>query len=314
MAELCEDTGQGRVSSKVAAIIENHQTWKARNKEQRNQKVMQMELRKLGRDAEADEIGAPPAASANEGMSSAPRTSPPTEAAQEIDAALSTDPALADESGQGFDYSQMFQSTQSNVRVRVGPNGETIIDDQSLVVDRQEGREDTSNYTHVVESDQTKFTNSATYGRKGIKGHRWSAEETELFYHALSQFGENYEMIAVMLPGRDRKACKNKFKAEDKKDPARITAYLKNRIPIDMDALAKRTGKDFSGPTPVFQTPTPAAPPAQPATTQPAPSARSSQPPPSNASRKRSRTRTSGPEDGVQVLGSIDDPMAMPDD
>ena len=54
---------------------------------------------------------------------------------------------------------------------------------------------------------------------------------TENFDQALSQFGENYELISYVLPGRDRKACKNKFKAEDKRNPARINQCLKNRVP-----------------------------------------------------------------------------------
>lgn len=49
---------------------------------------------------------------------------------------------------------------------------------------------------------------------------------------ALRQFGENYELISYMLPGRDRKQCKNKFKAEDKKNSARIDECLKNRTAI----------------------------------------------------------------------------------
>ena len=49
---------------------------------------------------------------------------------------------------------------------------------------------------------------------------------------ALSQFGENYELIAYVLPGRDRKSCKNKFKIEDKRNPARINFTLNNRSEI----------------------------------------------------------------------------------
>ena len=50
-----------------------------------------------------------------------------------------------------------------------------------------------------------------------------------LFLQALAQYGENYELIAYVMPGRDRKSCKNKFKAEDKKNPARINYCLNNR-------------------------------------------------------------------------------------
>jgi hypothetical protein len=48
----------------------------------------------------------------------------------------------------------------------------------------------------------------------------------------LAQHGENYELISLVLPGRSRTACKNKFKAEDKKDSARITRCLDSRTPI----------------------------------------------------------------------------------
>ena len=158
-----------------------------------------------------------------------------------------------DETGKqadGFDYSENLAVSRYNVQVRIGANGETIIDEDSLFVNRDEEHR-TEDYTHVEESDFTKFVNSATYSRK-VRGSRWSAEETELFYNvsiarisvafprdflilrrpqALSQFGENYELISYVLPGRDRKACKNKFKTEDKKNPARITYCLNNRAP-----------------------------------------------------------------------------------
>ncbi|KAJ3537010.1 hypothetical protein NM688_g6753 [Phlebia brevispora] len=148
-----------------------------------------------------------------------------------------------------------MSTSRYNVQVRIGPNGETIIDESSLFVDRHE-EEDTTQYTHIEESDATKFVNSATYSKK-LRGSRWSAEETDLFYDALSQFGENYELISLVLPGRDRKACKNKFKAEDKRNPGRITLCLKNRRPYDIATLSRLTGKDFSGPTPVIRAPTP---------------------------------------------------------
>jgi transcription factor TFIIIB component B'' len=91
---------------------------------------------------------------------------------------------------------------------------------------------------------------------------------------ALSQFGENYELMSYVLPGRDRKACKAKFKTEDKKNSERINYCLKNRIPYgesqplralslernppsDMQTLSRMTGKDFSGPVPVIRAKSP---------------------------------------------------------
>jgi transcription factor TFIIIB component B'' len=92
----------------------------------------------------------------------------------------STAATVTDDTGNGFDYSQNLSTSRYNVQVRIGPNGETVIDEDSLVVDRAENH-GTENFTHVTESDYSKFVNSATHGKR-FRGSRWSAEETELFY------------------------------------------------------------------------------------------------------------------------------------
>ncbi|KII94131.1 hypothetical protein PLICRDRAFT_101319 [Plicaturopsis crispa FD-325 SS-3] len=253
MAALCEDTGQGRISSKVVQIQANHAAWKAANREKRARMKMLMEAKKYGRKDDEVEAGA---RQVNE-PAAVPSAAPDAEVVEgaEEGEGETVEPAAQDATGSGFDYSQAMATSRFNVQVRIGPNGETIIDEESLFVDREE-EVDTTEYTHVEESDTTKFVNSATYGKK-FRGTRWSAEETELFFDALSQFGENYELISFVLPGRDRKACKNKFKAEDKKNPARIDHCLKNRVPYDIQTLERLTGKDFSGPTPEIRAPTP---------------------------------------------------------
>lgn len=130
------------------------------------------------------------------------------------------------------------------------------------------------------------------------------------------QHGENYELIAYMLPGRDRKSCKNKFKVEDKRNPARINHCLNNgtapgkrfmlrrykdfssdTIP-DIAYLSLMTGKDFSGPTPEIRAPSrPTIPPpvaeeqAEPTHSEPAPAP------------KARRTKRSGTEEGLMIVG-----------
>ena len=83
-----------------------------------------------------------------------------------------------------FDYSQTMSSSKFNVQVRIGPNGETVVDEESLFVDNS-AEEYTHGYTHVEESDTTTFVNSATHSKK-LRGSRWSAMETELFYDVRS--------------------------------------------------------------------------------------------------------------------------------
>jgi transcription factor TFIIIB component B'' len=83
-----------------------------------------------------------------------------------------------------FDYSQTMSASKFNVQVRIGPSGETVIDEESLYVDNS-AEQDTHEYTHVEESDTTKFVNSATHSKK-LRGSRWSAMETEMFYDVRS--------------------------------------------------------------------------------------------------------------------------------
>ena len=79
-----------------------------------------------------------------------------------------------------FDYSQTMSASKFNAQVRIGPNGETVVDEESLYVDNS-AEQYTHDYVHVEESDTTKFVNSATHSKK-LRGSRWSAMETELFY------------------------------------------------------------------------------------------------------------------------------------
>ncbi|KAF7307099.1 HTH myb-type domain-containing protein [Mycena indigotica] len=291
MAELCEDNGQGRVSSKAMEIQRNHFAWKQQSKDKRARMKMLAERKKYGQPEDADDEETAPA----------PTVTPaaPVEVNQPEENAVAdpSEPIIVDESGSGFDYSKDLTTSRFHVQVRIGPNGETIIDEDSLAVDRTE-EVDTTNYVHVVESDNTKFVNSASYTKK-CRGSRWSAEETELFFEALAQHGENYELISLVLPGRSRTACKNKFKAEDKKDSARINRCLESKTPIDMDTLARLTGRDFSGPTPIIKMPSPppvpekgvAEPPMEPET------------PGTVRKRSRSRSRRLSASDGVEIIG-----------
>jgi len=171
MAALCDDTGQGRVSRKAAEILSNHAVWKIKNREKRARIKALMEAKKYGRDDEENE----------QDQGDGQHHSEPSANANELDPSTSSNVAATlDETGSGFDYSQDLATSRYNVQIRIGPNGETVIDEESLVVDRVEN-DGTSNYTHVVESDHTKFVNSGTYGKR-YRGSRWSAEETELFY------------------------------------------------------------------------------------------------------------------------------------
>lgn len=178
MAAICEDTGQGRVSSKAAQILDNHATWKRSNKEKRTRMRALMEAKKYGRGEDADERSVPPPTVEPSPSVATTSTEAPN---RPTPVALETPPTAAmTENGFGFDYDNTMATSRFNVQVRIGPNGETIVDEESLFVDRAEEHE-TEDYVHVEESDATKFVNSGSYSKK-FRGTRWTAEETDLFY------------------------------------------------------------------------------------------------------------------------------------
>jgi transcription factor TFIIIB component B'' len=178
MASLCNDTGTGRLSSKAAEIQSNHAAWRASNKEKRARMKLLMESKKYGRHHDDDEGANDP--TGNTVADSRTRADATISGMGSASAGPTTSQEGIFRPEDGFDYSQDLATSRFNVQVRIGPNGETVIDENSLFVDRND-EESTQNYTHIEESDTTKFVNSGTYGKK-FRGSRWSSEETELFY------------------------------------------------------------------------------------------------------------------------------------
>ena len=134
----------------------------------------------------------------NEGNNSIPTAAPADPATQ---ASSSTETVLNAPStpSVGFDYGEAMATNRFNVQIRIGPNGETIIDEESLFVDRSENPEySTEQYTHVEESDQTRFTNSMSYSKKA-RGSRWNAEETELFYDVSDSLSISLQHLSQLL-------------------------------------------------------------------------------------------------------------------
>ena len=177
MAELCDDLGRGRVSSKAAQIVSNHATWRAMNREKRARQRAIAEAKKFGRNLEEEENNT---SQPSDTISAESGLTQPTKSSE---SATSADAEAEDDDGgkgEDYDYTQAMATSRFNVQVRIGANGETVIDETSLFVDRQE-EDETANYTHIEESDTSKFVNSSTYSKK-LRGSRWSAEETELFY------------------------------------------------------------------------------------------------------------------------------------
>ncbi|XP_019849388.1 PREDICTED: transcription factor TFIIIB component B'' homolog isoform X2 [Amphimedon queenslandica] len=107
-------------------------------------------------------------------------------------------------------------------QLKIGADGTIQIDEDSMVVETSqkpfEGLSDTV-------TEEERHTTSTSF-RQRHKIKKWTNEETNNFYKALSQVGTDFTMMTLLLPHRNRKELKNKFKKEEKRNPARVSATL----------------------------------------------------------------------------------------
>ena len=108
-------------------------------------------------------------------------------------------------------------------------DGQIVINEKSLTVNAAVERATAlSDFTRVEESG-TKL-NSATYANY-TKAEKWTKEDTEFFFQALRQFGTDFSLIQRLFPGRSRRQIKKKYLVEDKQNPARVEAAIRNLNP-----------------------------------------------------------------------------------
>ncbi|ODM92480.1 Transcription factor TFIIIB component B'' [Orchesella cincta] len=124
-------------------------------------------------------------------------------------------------------------NNSSNVpgpRVKVGPDGQLIIDEQSLVVETSESqraRKQIEDMEVVSGADYAVGSSGFyRYKRSYRRGHDWTEKETIRFYRALNQCGTDFSMMLSLFPNRSRQELKSKFKREDRKNPDMVSKAL----------------------------------------------------------------------------------------
>lgn len=132
-------------------------------------------------------------------------------------------------------------------QVTIATDGRIVVNRQSLTVQAQEKQ----TFTRFVTEDNPRL-NSMTYMNR-ITNERWSAEDTELFYRALSQFGTDFTLIAHLFPGRQRRHLKNKYSRENKLNPIRVDEALRASANAtinsykEMIVMLKESGMNVGG-------------------------------------------------------------------
>ncbi|KAJ2843843.1 hypothetical protein IWW36_005404, partial [Coemansia brasiliensis] len=117
------------------------------------------------------------------------------------------------------DQEESAQANRMAAQVRI-VDGKVVIDSDSLVISRSDMADGTDEPLELVdESERPRFTNSMSYVKQRTSRKRWSKEEVEEFYAAIRKYGSDFEMIASVMPGRNRYDIRNKFKKEEKLNP-----------------------------------------------------------------------------------------------
>lgn len=127
------------------------------------------------------------------------------------------------------------KNKRPGLQITLMANGEHGIDEQSQMIDRHRLNEDELELLEEVEEDDlTKKFNVQTYGLWRRKeederiphNERWTFDQTEKFYDALTSFGTDFMIISTMFPGMTRRQIKAKFVREERQDPERIRDAL----------------------------------------------------------------------------------------
>lgn len=132
-------------------------------------------------------------------------------------------------------------------------NGEIVLDNASLEVDRHADAARDADLEDVVENQLTRKVNQATYGKR-TKTETWDEDMTDLFYRGLRMFGTDFMVISKLFPGRSRRQIKLKFNNEERKDPRRIKdALLGPRETIDIATYSELTNQVYDDPKVIQQ-------------------------------------------------------------
>lgn len=146
-------------------------------------------------------------------------------------------------------------------RLRIDAEGNLVVDEDSLRIDRQAQAERNAENLVVTENDDlTKRVNQMSWINERrrdptdrvpffkMKSDPWSDEETDRFYEALRMFGTDFFIISKMFPPKTRRQIKLKFIREERLDPDRVNRVLAGEaVAMNLESFAEATGQDLGG-------------------------------------------------------------------
>ncbi|THZ27021.1 hypothetical protein D6C85_08187 [Aureobasidium pullulans] len=147
-------------------------------------------------------------------------------------------------------------------RLRLDAEGNLVVEEDSLRIDRQaQAARNAENLVVTENDDLTKRVNQMSWINERrrdptdrvpffkMKSDPWSDEETDRFYDALRMFGTDFFIISKMFQPKTRRQIKLKFIREEKLDPDRINRVLagESSVPMNLESFAEATGQELGG-------------------------------------------------------------------
>lgn len=125
----------------------------------------------------------------------------------------------------------------TSLQLTLGADGLISYDADSAIVSRHSRTDNSS----LLREESNPFENPVTSFTYSKRSHtdRWTTEEVNQFYDALSLFGTDFSLISQLFPYRTRKQIKLKFNLEEKKYPEIIALCLKRKLPADVMEYCK---------------------------------------------------------------------------
>ncbi|WFC98496.1 hypothetical protein MYAM1_001224 [Malassezia yamatoensis] len=180
--------------------------------------------------------------------------SPTPDVIKESGTPVPTTDDLPQEPSEEQSESEKYRESRFAVQTRI-VDGKIVLDERSLYAnyrDEEQQAHEQRNWEVVDEREGDQFVNSASRSKQR-RTQRWSEEETERFFHAVSQWGTDFEIITRLFPQRTRREIKSKWSKESRQNPKRLDDAFTRRTAVDLKAYGHVAGVDLSGPPPTIQ-------------------------------------------------------------
>ncbi|KAL0102591.1 hypothetical protein PUN28_018117 [Cardiocondyla obscurior] len=129
-------------------------------------------------------------------------------------------------------------SAMPTPQVKVGPDGQLIIDEQSLVIEQTDAKKD----GEILATEATVEDDNSHGGfyKKHKRSKEWPKWETFKFYRVLNVVGTDFLLMQTLFPNRSRQEIKQKYKKEERINRPLVEKALKYHQEFDTDVLEEQ--------------------------------------------------------------------------